>query len=181
MKDRKFGIIFLLVLSLVIYLPLMALAQPCAKKSQHGCGLEKKIFCKLHFALANQEKLDLSDDQVAKIRELKMSLKKDLIKRDAEIDVISVDIKSKLREDKIDKESIGKLIDQKYELKKEKAKALIDACAGLKNILSVEQNKKLCNIKCQNMCQGKCQSKCQSNSQKSKCPRAKSEKSDVNQ
>ena len=111
----------------------------------------------------------MTDDQVAKIRELKMSTKKDLIKRDAAIDVISVDIKSKLREDKIDKENIGKLIDQKYELKKEKAKALIDVCAGLKNILSVEQNKKLRNIKCQNKYQ------------KSKCPRSKSEKSDVNQ
>jgi Spy/CpxP family protein refolding chaperone len=177
MKDRKFGIIFLLVLSLVIYFPLMALAQSCPKKSQQGCRLDKKIFCRLHSALANQEKLDLSDDQVAKIRELKMSTKKDLIKRDAEIDIISVDIKSKLREDKIDKENIGKLIDQKYELKKEKAKALIDACAGLKSILSVEQNKKLNNLTCQKRCQNKCQNK----SQMSKCPRTKTEKSDVNQ
>ncbi len=164
MKDRKFGIIFLLVLSLVIYSPLMAQAQLCPKKSQHGLGFEKKIFCNLHLVMANQEKLDLSDDQVAKIKQLKISTKKDLIKRDAEIDLITVDIKSKLWEDKIDKESISKLIDQKYELKKEKAKSLIDAYAGLKNILSVEQNKKLNNIRCQ----------------KSKCPKTKFEKSGVN-
>ena len=118
------------------------------KKGPRGCSFEKKIFCKLRLTIVYQDELGLSEDQVAKIHGLKTATKKDIIKREAEIDLITVDIKSKLREDKIDKESIGKLIDQKYDLKKEKAKALIGAYAELNDILSGEQKKNLRGIIC---------------------------------
>jgi len=54
-----------------------------------------------------------------------------------------VDIKSKLGEDTIDTKSINKLIDQKYEMKKAKAKSLVEAYAAFQNILSDDQKKKL--------------------------------------
>ena len=114
------------------------------KKSRHdGYGLDTKFFHKVQQTLANQEELGISDAQYEKIKTLKVNLKKDLIKRKAEIELISVDIKSKLWEDTIDKEGIYKLIDQKYELKKAMAKALVEACATFKGILTDDQNKKL--------------------------------------
>lgn len=61
----------------------------------------------------------------------------------AEIDVLKIDIKAKLWEDTIDKKGINKLIDKKYELKKEKAKALVDAYAQFNNILTEDQKKTL--------------------------------------
>ncbi len=148
MKDKKFGIIFLVSFLLVVYIPVMVHAQVCQKKAHHGQSLEKKILCKFRLVMANQDKLNLLDDQVTKIQNLKVATKKDLIKRNAEIDLISIDIKLKLWEDKPDKEILNKMLDQKFELKKEKAKALIDAYVELKDILSVGQRKKLKKITC---------------------------------
>ena len=62
-----------------------------------------------------------------------------MIRKKAEIDVISVDIRSKLWDETIDVSGINKLVDQKYDLKKEKTKSLIAAYAELKKILSEEQ------------------------------------------
>jgi Spy/CpxP family protein refolding chaperone len=118
----------------------------CHKGNRYGCSFEEKIMCKFHLVISNHDKLNLSDEQTAKIKGLKINTKKDLIKRNAEIDLISVDMKSKLWEDVIDKEDINKLIDQKYELKKAKTKVLINAYAELKNILTDEQRKKLKDI-----------------------------------
>lgn len=153
MNRKRIGLFALLVFSLAICVPLMVYAQgckkDCQKKGSHGYGFEKKIFCKLHLAMAHQDLLGLSEDQMAKIQNLKTSTKKDIIKQDAEIDLITVDIKSKLHEDRIDKEAIGKLIDQKFDLKKAKAKMLIGVCAELNNILTSEQKKKLKSMICQ--------------------------------
>ena len=72
---------------------------------------------------------------------LKLNTKKNVIKKRAEIDVLRIEIKLKLWEDTIDKKSINKLIDKKCEIKKEKAKALVDAYAQFKNILTEGQKK----------------------------------------
>lgn len=107
----------------------------------HGHSLENKFFHKLDLAIANDVKLGLSDEQFEKIKMLKLNTKKNMIKKRAEIDVLKIDIKAKLWEDTIDKKSINKLIDRKCEVKKEKAKALVDAYAQFKNILTKEQKK----------------------------------------
>ena len=150
MNNAKVVLTFLMAISILICLPLMALAQGCPKGKCSGqrCGFEEKLFSKLHLVLIHQEKLELTEEQVAKVKQLKMSTKKDLIKREAEIDLITVDIKAKLCEDDICQKSIGKLIDKKYDLKKEKAKALVGAFAEMKNILSDEQKKQLGKIVC---------------------------------
>jgi len=113
----------------------------CKGKRHDGHGLENKFFHKLDLANANDVKLGLSDEQFEKIRMLKLNTKKNVIKKRAEIDVLRIEIKLKLWEDTIDKKSINKLIDKKCEIKKEKAKALIDAYAQFKNILTEEQKK----------------------------------------
>jgi len=141
MRYKKVGFFSLLAFLLVIFFPLAAGAQMCQKEGKGGCSIEKKVMCKLRLAMVHQDEVGLSDDQVTKIRQLKMSVKKELIKRKTDIDLIGIDIKSKLGEEEIDKKGIGKLIDQKYDLKKEKAKAMVDAYADLVSILSAEQNK----------------------------------------
>jgi hypothetical protein len=135
--------IAVLIIVLSCFLVTSSYADSYKKSRHHGYSLDKKFVSKVRLALKNQDELGLSDEQYEKIKTLKLNTKKDLIKRKAEIDIIGVDIKGKLYEDSIDKKSINKLIDQKYELKKAKAKALVDAYAEFQNILNDEQKKKL--------------------------------------
>ena len=136
-------------IGLITLLCVGILSAPCdaqghRKGKRHdGYGLENKFFHKLDLAIANDVKLAISDEQFEKIKMLELNTRKNLIMKRAEIAVLKIDIKLKLREDIIDKESINKLIDKKYELKKDKAKTLIDAYAQFNNILTEEQKKKL--------------------------------------
>jgi len=115
----------------------------------HGkakCGkwdFEKKFSHKAGWILKSQEDLGLSDEQVKKIKDLKYETQKDLIRKKAEIEIIAIDIKAKLHEDTIDAASINSLIDKKYDLKKEKAKALVGAYIALKDTFTEEQKAKL--------------------------------------
>jgi len=141
MKKKEFIIICLMTFLLAGILSTTSYAQRSHKGKSYdkGHGLEQKFFHKLHLAIANDAKLGLSDEQFEKIKLLELNTRKGLIKPRAEIDVLKIEIKIKLWEDKIDKESINKLIDKKYEFKKAKAKVLVDAYAQFKNILTQEQ------------------------------------------
>ena len=149
MKKKMVGIFSLFACLLIVFALSVAYAGHKPQGKQRGYGLEKKIYHKLRLVIVNQDELDLSDKQLEKIEDLKINVKKDLIKRNAEIDLIGVDIESRLRDEKIDKKAINSLIDRKYELKKAKAKSLIDVLVELKNILSAEQEKKLKDIRLQ--------------------------------
>lgn len=141
---KKFTII-LLVAFFVIAVPTLAHTDTdcdCRRMEQrHNIG--KKVFKKIHVIMKNKDELKLSENQITEIKKLKVDARKDLIRKKAEIDLISVDIKSKLWDETVDVSGINKLVDQKYDLKKEKTKTLIAAYAELKNILSKEQNEML--------------------------------------
>jgi hypothetical protein len=81
----------------------------------------------------------VSDEQLDKIKKLKVVLKKDLIRKKADIKVIKVDIRSLLYEDEVDVDVINRLIDQKYEIKKSKFKMVVESYAKLKKALTKEQ------------------------------------------
>ncbi|MBN2144419.1 MAG: hypothetical protein JW774_07340 [Candidatus Aureabacteria bacterium] len=115
----------------------------CHMMKQKGVELEGKLFNKLHRIIMDKEDLKISDEQFTKIKDLKHNIKKELIRKQAEIDILAIDIKSKLWEDKIDKEGLDKLIDEKYEVKKAKTKALINAYVELQSLLTDDQKKKL--------------------------------------
>jgi len=106
-------------------------------------GTDKAFFYKAYFILENASELGLSSDQIEKIKTLKYSVKKSLIKQDAEIKTIALDIKEALGKDEIDVSAVNKLIDQKYVLKANKAKESVDAYANLKKILTADQIEKL--------------------------------------
>jgi len=112
-------------------------------KGCHRKGLEGKFSHKAHFLLKNKEELGLSDEQIGKIKDLKINAKKDSIRKNAEIEILAIDIKTGLWKDTVDSEALGKLIDQKYEIKKEKAKSAVNAYAALKNVLTEAQKDKL--------------------------------------
>lgn len=113
------------------------------KSSGHYGKVEDKLESKAHMILKNKEELGLSEEQAKKVKDIMHGSKKGEIMQNAEIETISIDIKSKMWEDTVDTEAINALIDKKYELKKAKAKSWVAACAQLKNILTEEQRDKL--------------------------------------
>ena len=145
MKKQNLMSLGMVVLLLAVFSAGGLYAKECGhgKKEGHGYDFGKKVLGKMHLAMANKEELALSEDQYQKIKALKISTKKDLIRNKAEIDLVAIDIKSKLSEDTIDVEGVNKLIDQKYELKKARAKALVGACVKFKGILTAEQQQKM--------------------------------------
>lgn len=113
--------------------------------------LTSKFYMKAWVAMENQEELGLTDKQVGQIKTLKYETKKDVIKKNAEIDVIAVDIKVSLWEDSIDTQSVNMLVDKKYNLKAEKTKTIINAMAKFKSILTKDQMTKLKDLCKKNM------------------------------
>ena len=104
--------------------------------------LKEKFFHFAHLVLENREELGLSEEDARKIKELKIRTKKDLIRDKAEIEILAVDIFAKLWDEKADLEGINKLLDKKYDLKREGAKKFIQAFVTLKGSLTKEQMKK---------------------------------------
>lgn len=128
------------------------------KQAHQEMKLEKKFYHKIHMIMINQDALDLSDKQTQAIKELKQSTKKAMIRQEAEIKIIAVDINANLYENKIDVNATNALIDKKYALKTERAKVLVKAMADLKNQLNDKQLEKLKQLSQQSTCT-KCKKK----------------------
>lgn len=107
------------------------------------CCLGEKFFHFAHTILENREEIGLAEDDARKIRELKIKTKKDLILDTAGIEVAGVDILSRLWDEKVDLAEVEKLVDKKFDLKRESMKKLIRAFVTVKKILSRDQLKKL--------------------------------------
>jgi Spy/CpxP family protein refolding chaperone len=106
-------------------------------------GMDDKLYKKAHFMLMNSKELGLSQMQEDEIKSMKIEAKKYLIDQDAKIDKIKVDLKAAMWGDDVDLDAVNKLIDKKYELKKEKAKYIANSCAMMKNILDDKQKESL--------------------------------------
>lgn len=145
MKKLGFALVPVAAMVGLLLLSTPVLAKDCSQcgKGKSEGSLEEKFMDKAHFILGNSNALGLSEAQEKVIRELKLNTKKSIIRQDAEIDLVAADIKSKLYEDKIDQAAVNQLVDKKYELKKAKAKVIVEALATLKAQLSANQMKKL--------------------------------------
>ncbi|MBU4342710.1 MAG: hypothetical protein KJ902_05880 [Candidatus Omnitrophica bacterium] len=117
-------------------------------KDGHG-DMEDMFYKKAMLIIKNQDELGLSDEEVKKVKDLKMATKKGLISKTAEIEIVALDIEAAMWEDAIDLEAVNVLIDKKYELKKEKTKSIVAACATLKTMLTKEQQKQLKSLLCE--------------------------------
>lgn len=132
------------------FLIIVLLFAPSANANHHASKgkqdhkkFEMILFKKIHASFIHQDTLQLSEEKIQQVHDLKFSTKKQLITEQAKIDVIKLDIKSKLYDKTINVEAVNSLIDQKYELKKAKAKLLVAAFATLKNILGEEKWKEM--------------------------------------
>ncbi|UCG35279.1 MAG: hypothetical protein JSW17_00325 [Candidatus Omnitrophota bacterium] len=105
--------------------------------------LKDKFFFKAMHILKNKEELGLSSRQVDKIKDLKLTTKKDLIRKDAEVEILALDIKAGLYEERVNLKAVNELIDKKYDIKRAKAKALVAAYVELKDVLTKAQKEKL--------------------------------------
>ena len=143
----KRGLTIVLAFALLfVFSTEVCFAQGCGgcKQSKGGYAEGKdKVQMKAIKLLKFKDELGLSDDQVEKIKELRLKAKKESVKQAAEIEIIALDIKAMLGKDPIDTTAINALIDQKYELKKAKAKSSIAALADLKSVLTAAQMDKL--------------------------------------
>lgn len=124
------------LLSVLSLLLVSALAYAGEHKKK---DLDDKLMCKIKFALENEKELDLSEQQVDDLKELKINLKKELVRKKADIKLIKIDIYDHLYKDPVDVAAIDPLIDQKYELKKQKAKYIVQSYANFKKIVSDDQ------------------------------------------
>ena len=113
------------------------------EKMWHKMGFEDMLFMKARFIMANADEIGLSDEQIEKIKTLKMSAKKNLIKKDADIKILALDIKAELSKEEINLSTVNGLIDKKYAAKTQKAKDLAASYVSLKKVLSKEQCTKL--------------------------------------
>ncbi len=132
----------------VVALCALALVSSASFADQCSMGKAKKgndemFFHKAHLALAKAKELGLTDDQVSKIKALEYTIKKNLIKEDADIKSLGLDIKQAIEKDTVDTNAVNNLIDQKYALKAAKAKEAVQAYANLKQVLSKDQYNKL--------------------------------------
>ena len=142
MKKKNLAICSLVLVLCFVLCSSAALAKDAGRKGEDGFSLERKVLRKLGMVIRYQEDLGLTDEQVAQIRDLKVSVQKDLVKKQADIKLLAIDIKTALAEDTIDTKAVGKLIDKKYAVKKDKAMVLVKAYAELKKMLTDEQQKK---------------------------------------
>lgn len=113
------------------------------EKMSNKMEAENIFFHKAKMILANAAELGLTSDQIDKIKTLKYGVEKNLIKEDADIKTIAIDIKEALGKDTVDINAVNKLIDQKYSMKAQKTKDAIGAYVNLKKILTEDQLKKL--------------------------------------
>jgi len=148
MKTNKKILIFGVLALMVILGSVASKADACKyeKGNSYKWSLKDKFFKKAHFILGSKEDLQLSDKQAAKVKDLKLKTKKDLIMKDAEIEVVGIDITAALHTDVIDMKIVNSLNDKEYELKKNKANFIAESFAALKSILSDDQRQKLKSI-----------------------------------
>ncbi|MGB2600214.1 MAG: hypothetical protein WBC99_07210 [Candidatus Omnitrophota bacterium] len=138
----KFGVVALLIILVAAFCTTTCYADyggKYCKKTKSYDGLEEKLFYKAHFMLKNEEELGLSEKQVDQIRKLKIDTKKDMINKQAQIDLIGVDIKTQMWEDPMDLDTMNELVEHKYMIKEAKTKALLSAYAQLKGLLTEDQ------------------------------------------
>jgi len=108
-------------------------------KGAGGCPIVEKFMKKAYFFLDNQAEIGLTEEQVSKIKTMKMDMKKTMIRNKAEQQIFMLDMKSKLSEPALDVEGMNAMIDQAMAGMAAGAKGTVAALAELKSVLTEEQ------------------------------------------
>ncbi len=147
--SRKIFTLFLLAALAVLFSASASYAMTGQKSyGKSEWGLKESFFHSAHGVLEKRDQLGLSDEQVKAIKDLMKETQKNLIKQDADIKTLKVEINTLMWESPLDTEKINNLLAEKYKLKKDKAKYLVSAHDKLNKILTEEQLKKVKPVMC---------------------------------
>ncbi len=111
-------------------------------EEMYACPITQKVMTKAHFFLDNQKELELSDDQVRQIKEIKLETKKAYLRQMTEHQIFELDVQYKMSEPKLDRKGIDAMIDQVAKSMTASAKETVSAYEKLKAVLSEDQLKK---------------------------------------
>jgi Spy/CpxP family protein refolding chaperone len=146
MKKRLMYIVLLVAVAALISAPVAEADHGGKDKggygSSKGDGLEGKFCSQARGILKGRDELALTDKQVDQIRALVAETKKGLIKQDADIKTLKVEIDTLMWESPFDVENVNVLIAEKYDLKEKKAKYIVSAHDKLFKLLTKEQQEK---------------------------------------
>lgn len=114
--------------------------QKCGEMEEsHQCPIIGMLMKKAHFLLCNKEAIGLTDEQVKTINGIKIDAKRAAIRDTADMEIMMLDMKAKLMEDKVDVEGLSAMVDQGMSGMAKNAKASIQNYAKLKSVLTPEQ------------------------------------------
>lgn len=108
----------------------------------YPCPIVDKAMKKAHFYLGNAEEIGLSEEQIQTIKDLKLWFKKQMIRGNADMQIMMLDMQSKLGEETLDQTGINAMIDEGMANMAKSAKDSVEAYAKLKAVLTPEQVEK---------------------------------------
>lgn len=145
---KKFLMAGLLVAGLIIANPAVVFACPQQKEQCSKCEAKaqqckiSQLKKKVQPLWFNKEALDIKEDLLNKIKDIKHGAIKELIQLSADKEIVMVDLKSAMWADLIDVNVVNKLIDDKYAFENKTAKTYIKAIGDIQKVLSEEQRAK---------------------------------------
>jgi len=140
-----------MVLAAIIIAPVNGFA--AGRGGEDQC-IKEMYFHKVMFLLSQKEELDLKDEQVQAIKDIKYEIKKKLIESEPQLKLAVLDMKEELRKDKVNMDRLNALIDVRMEAKKALAKAVLKAMVDTMSLLTPEQKSQLQDL-CWKMKKGK--------------------------
>lgn len=135
--------------------------------AQNECKAAKlKSFAKIFWE--NKDYLGLTDEQLDKLKEVKHTALKDLIRLNAEVEIAVIDFKSEMGKPQVNVDAVNGIIDQKFAVKTKMAKVFVQAVADMQQLLSEEQRVKAVKLAKKGKMSDKC-GKCMGKSECGKC------------
>jgi len=107
-----------------------------------GMMCQKMQCCKREFFLCCKEGLELTDDQVASLKSIKMGFMKGEIQREADLKLAELELKELMSADRLDMPKVEKQIKAIHGMKADKKIAHLKAFEKAKGVLTPEQMKK---------------------------------------
>lgn len=109
------------------------------RSEEFGAGLKGRMDFLNRVLDQNVASLEMTAQQLAKIREIRFSARRARIQKDADIAIVSLDMEQALQNADPDVPALGILIEKKYRLKQERSMILFNAYVGLLGVLTEAQ------------------------------------------
>jgi len=154
-KSRRYGLFFsvALVMTLLAAVPVSAFEgqRPDGKESGDGAaschgggrwheGMRHHTLYRIRMAF---KKLDLTEGQKTAIHEIRISLKKDMIRKRADLKIAQLELRSELRKDAVDMNAVESQVKKIEGLKTDMKLTLIKSWEEIKSKLTPDQRKHL--------------------------------------